>query len=249
MIHAPRAVKWMAVLAWLSVSAGAHAADSNPPATGFDVAGSDPKAMELADRTMAAMGGRAAWDNVRVIGWTIFKRNHVWDKWTGDYRLEADSTLVIMNINSKQGRVWEKGVEVTDSARRAETLAEAMSIWINDSYWLVMPYKLKDTGVTLHYAGEQKTEDGRAADAIQLTFANVGDTPENKYLVWIDRESGLVSQWAYFEKASDAEPKFTRPWTAWTAYDGIKIAMGRGKFDVTNVRISAHADPSAFTAR
>lgn len=248
MTHRTRAISWMAVLAMFALSAGACASDKNPPAPGFDAAGSDAKAMELADRTMEAMGGRAAWDRVRVIGWTIFKRNHVWDKWTGDYRLEADSTLVIMNINSRKGRVWEKGVEIADAARRDETLGQAMSIWINDSYWLVMPYKLKDTGVTLRYVGEQKTEDGRAADAIQLTFANVGDTPENKYLVWIDRETGMVTQWAYFEKASDTEPKFKRPWTSWTPYGDIKIAMGRGKFDVSNVRVSTTADAAAFAA-
>lgn len=242
-------VVWMcAGLALSMVACAKEPKEQNPPAAGFNAAGSDAKAMELADRTMQAMGGREAWDGVRVIGWTIFGRNHVWDKWTGDYRLEADSTLVIMNVNTKQGRVWENGVELTDAAKRDETLGQAVSIWINDSYWLVMPYKLKDTGVTLHYVGEQKTEDGRAADAIQLTFAGVGDTPENKYLVWIDRGSELVTQWAYFEKASDAEPKFTRPWTAWTPMDGIKIAMGRGKVDVTNVRVSKEPDATAFAA-
>ena len=237
-------------LAAASVLLAGHPAraGSNPPCAGFDAAGSDAKAMELADQTMDAMGGRAAWDATRVIAWTIFKRSHVWDKWTGDYRLEADSTLVIMNIITKQGRVWEKGVEVTDAAQREETLRDAMSIWINDSYWLVMPYKLKDTGVTLRYMGERETADFRAADAIQLTFAGVGDTPENKYLVWIDRETHMVSQWAYFEKASDTEPKFTRPWNAWTPYGDIKIATGRGKFEVADVRVSKNADPKAFTA-
>lgn len=230
------------------LSAHPSGAGSNPPAPGFDAAGSDKKAMELADLTMEAMGGRAAWDATRVIAWTIFKRSHVWDKWTGDYRMEADSTLVIMNVNTKEGRVWDKGVEVTDATRRGETLRDAMSIWINDSYWLVMPYKLKDTGVTLRYVGERETEDFRLSDVIQLTFAGVGDTPENKYLVWIDRETHMVTQWAYFEKASDAEPKFTRPWNAWTPYGDIKIAMGRGKFEVANVRVSKNADPKAFVA-
>ena len=229
---------------WLCTAA---VGGKNPPAGGFDMK-SDPKAMELADRTMDAMGGREAWDRVRTIGWTIFKRNHVWDKMTGDYRLEADTVVVVMNIHNHQGRVWSKGREITDAAVREQWLRDGMSIWINDAYWLLMPYKLKDTGVTLRYVGEQKTQDGRDADTIQLTFANVGDTPENKYLVWIDRETSLVSQWAYFEKATDAEPKFTRPWTNWTAFDGIKIALGRGKFDVTNVRVSGDADKTAFAA-
>jgi hypothetical protein len=236
------------VLALVLFSSAPCVAGDNPPATGFNATGSDAKAMELADRTMDAMGGRAAWDATRTIEWTIFKRTHVWDKWTGDYRMQADTTLVIMNINTKQGRVWEKGIEVTDPARRDPILRDGMSIWINDSYWLVMPYKLKDTGVTLGYAGERPTEDGRAADALELTFAGVGDTPENKYLVWVDRETGLVTQWAYFEKAGDTEPKFTRPWTTWTQFGAIKLSTGRGRFDVTGVRVSNDADPAAFAA-
>ena len=239
-------IAWAFAGALVLTGAGMCPAQENPPADGFDVAGSDARAMDLADRTMEAMGGRSAWDAVRVIGWTFLKRNHVWDKWTGDYRLEMDSTLVIMNINTRQGRVWENGVELADTTRRDAVLDRALSIWINDSYWLIMPYKLKDTGVTLRYVGEQATEDGRAADAIQLTFAGVGDTPENRYVVWIDRESSLVTQWAYFENATDAEPKFTRPWTAWTPYGDIKIAMGRGRFDIANVRVSREADPASF---
>ena len=232
----------------LFVSARSSSADENPPMPGFDAARSNARAVELADRAMQVMGGRNAWDSTRVIAWTMFKRSHVWDKWTGDYRLEMDSTLVIMNINTKQGRVWEKGAEVADSGKRDDMLGRAMSIWINDSYWLLMPYKLKDTGVTLRYVGGESTENGRAADVVELTFREVGDTPENKYRVWIDRETGLVSQWAYYENASNAEPNFTRPWNKWEHYGDIMISTGRGKFDMTGVRVSKDADTSAFAA-
>jgi len=238
----------VAVVMTLVAAHGPVRAGENPPMPGFDAAGSDAHAVQLADRTMVAMGGRAAWDAAHIIGWTIFKRTHVWDKWTGDYRLEADSTLVIMNINTTKGRVWEKGVEVTDAAKRDEVLHEGLSIWINDAYWLVMPYKLKDSGVTLHDRGEITTEDGRKADAVELTFHGVGDTPDNKYVVCIDRETGLVSQWSYFPKATDAEPRFTLPWNGWTAFGGIKLATGRGKTEVTGIRVSTTADPAAFTA-
>jgi len=236
-----------ALVALVVLAVAAPAAD-NPPAPGFDAAGSDARAIQVADRSMEAMGGRPAWDAVRVIGWTIFKRTHVWDKWTGDYRLEADTTLVIMNVNTKQGRVWEKGVEVTEPTRRDPILDEARSIWINDSYWLVMPYKLKDSGVTLRYHGELATEDGRPADVVELTFRDVGDTPQNKYLVSVDRETGLVSQWSFFETANDAEPRLTRPWNGWTSFGAVKLSTGRGKFEVTGIRVSGEADPTAFAA-
>ena len=46
----------------------------------------------------------------------------------------------------------------------------------------------------------------------ELRFTDVGVTPNNKYRVWIDRESRLVSQWAFYADAEDAEPRFIGPW-------------------------------------
>jgi hypothetical protein len=229
------------------VAAAGAGRDANPPAPGFDEAGSDANAMKLADRVMDAMGGRKQWDEVQTIGWTIFGRTHTWNKRTGDYRLEADTTLVVMNVNTMQGRAWEKGTEVVDAARRDEVLQDAKSIWINDSYWFLMPYKLKDSGVTLKYGGEKATADGRAADMLVLTFKGVGDTPDNKYDVYVDRATGFVTQWSYYKTAADPEPRFTLPWSGWTSYDGVMLATGRGRTDVTGIRVSASDDRAAFT--
>ena len=48
--------------------------------------------------------------------------------------------LVLMNLSSKKGRVWKDGQEVTDSAVLEEALHSAESAWINDSYWVFMPF-------------------------------------------------------------------------------------------------------------
>jgi hypothetical protein len=236
-----------ALLVW--AVAAAAVAGSNPPAKGFDETGSDARAMELADRTMEAMGGRANWDAVQTIGWTIFGRTHLWNKWTGQYRLDADTLTVVMNLNTGAGRAWSKGREVTSPDSVAPILRDANSIWINDAYWLVMPYKLKDTGVTLRYAGEKATEDGRAAERLVLTFKGVGDTPDNKYDVFVDRESGLVTQWCYYKLAADSIPRFTLPWTNWTSFGAVKLATGRGKVDVTGIRVSAADEHESFEKR
>lgn len=233
-----------AVTLVLAVVAAAGA--DNPPARGFDAEGSDARAVAVADRTMEAMGGRAAWDAVQCIGWTIFGRTHLWNKWTGDYRLEADTLVVIMNVNRSDGRVWTRGAEMEGGDGRRAVLERARSIWINDSYWLVMPYKLKDTGVTLAYTGERAAEDGRLADVLTLTFRDVGDTPENRYEVYVDRETGLVSQWSFFRNAGDTEPRFTLPWTDWASYGGIRLSTGRGRAEVTGVRVSAGDESAAF---
>lgn len=226
----------------------AHAAD-NPPAPGFNAADSDPKAIALADEVMAALGGRAHWDATRYITWRFFGfRLHVWDKWTGDIRFEEGDLTVLMNIHSKQGRAFAAGAAISDPDTLAAKLDHAYRAWINDSYWLVMPYKLKDTGVTLHYRGLEATQDSRPAQVLELTFKDVGVTPQNKYAVWIDRESRLVTQWAFYRDAADAEPRFTGPWTNWQRHGSILLSDGRGERQHTEVAVFDELSRSVFTS-
>jgi hypothetical protein len=221
------------------------AKSSNPAAPTFDVAGSDVRAVAIADRVMDALGGRAAWDGTRCIEWTFAgRRKLLWDKQTGDLRLENGPRVVLMNMGMQKGRVFENGTEVTDPAKVREALDNANKIWINDSYWLFAPYKLKDSGVTLTYAGERALPDGRPADVLHLQFANVGVTPDNCYDMWIARDTQRLEQWAYFEHRGDEAAKMTTPWTDWKQYGGIWLASGHGKGPATS-EIAVYAEPPA----
>jgi len=202
----------------------------NPPAPGFDIEHSDPAAVELADSVMAAMGGRENWDNTRFISWNFFgRRNLVWDKQQGDVRIESlpDSTTYLVNINELKGRVRVKGQELTEPDSLKKMLEKAKSIWINDSYWLVMPFKLKDTGVTLKYLGEDTILTGEKCNVLELTFNNVGDTPENKYRVYVDLQDNLVKQWAYFKEASQDSASQVWPFDNYKRYGNILLSANR----------------------
>lgn len=224
------AAAFLCSLALVAAGCRAQPGAVNPPCAGFDLAGSDPRALALADEVMQALGGRAAWDKARVLQWTFFsRRKHTWDKWTGDYRLDEGNQVVLLNLETGAGRVFDKGVEVTDPPTVEAALKRTHSVWINDSYWLVMPYKLKDSGVTLRYGGEGQLEGGRPADVLELCFAGVGDTPDNRYRVFVGRDTHLVERWQYFEKRSDTEPKMDTPWTGWDWYGGIRLASSRGE--------------------
>ncbi|MEO6040011.1 MAG: hypothetical protein ABIQ93_16480, partial [Saprospiraceae bacterium] len=111
----------------------------------------------------------------------------------------------------------------------AKYLQMGKEVWINDSYWLVMPFKLRDPGVSLRYLGASKTDGGQAAELLQMTFSKVGVTPDNKYHVWVDKKTHLVTQWAYFEKYTDAKPDFQQAWTDYKPYGQILLSSGRGK--------------------
>lgn len=224
----------------LGLLAAACASDAgNPPAAGFDSAGSDPKAIEIADAVMRKMGGRENWDRTRYLTWRFFgRRLHVWDRWTGDIRFEEADRITLMNIHGMKGRAWKAGVEVTEADSLKKYVDRGFRAWINDSYWLVMPYKLKDSGVTLTYAGEAKMENGRDAYVLTLTFNAVGVTPQNKYDVFVDRERMLVEQWAFYRNASDEKPRFSGPWTGWEPHGGILLSAGRGT--------RAHSDVAVY---
>ena len=232
-----------ALLSWAAQNA---AAETHPAAEGFDQAGSDAKAIEIADAVMAKMGGWKNWDQTRYLTWRFFgRRLHVWDKWTGDLRHEDGDKLVLMNLGTKTGRVWFGGTEMTQADSVRKYVNQGYRRWINDSYWLVMPYKLKDSGVTLKYSGEDETQDGRPAHKLTLTFADVGVTPQNKYDVWVDKERNLVTEWAFYPKASDAEPRFRNPWTNWTKHGNILLSDGRG---ATRRGERKHSDIAVFDA-
>lgn len=235
------------------VVSAAPAVEENPPAPGFDRTGSDPAAVALADQVMQAQGGRAAWDNTRYLSWNFFgSRTLLWDKWTGLVRIEwlKKPLKVIVNIHQNTGKVWMDGSEQTHPDTLKKYLETGKKVWINDSYWLVMPFKLKDSGVTLKLLPPAPTQDGRHADVLQLTFKGVGVTPDNKYHIWIDRSFHLVTQWAFFNNFNDEKPRFVNPWQHYERYGTILLSDERGREGVSlaPVRVLPAVDAGVFEA-
>ncbi|ELR72440.1 hypothetical protein C900_01523 [Fulvivirga imtechensis AK7] len=226
--------------------------EENPAAEGFDQHGSDEKAIAIANTVMKAMGGRKAYDNMRFIAWNFFgARDLVWDKHTGRVRIDVPvrKTTYLVNIHTLEGRVIKDSAEITHPDSLKAYLDQAKSIWINDSYWLVMPFKLKDTGVTLKYAREDTTKAGTPADVLTLTFENVGDTPNNKYEVYVDKSDNLVKQWAYYQEAGQQAPSAIWPWDNYKEYEGVLLSADRsdGK-GPRNVRVYRELPDEVFSS-
>lgn len=222
---------------------------SYPAAKGFNKAESDAKAITIADSVMTAMGGWKNWNDTRYIKWNFFgRRTLLWDKQTGNVRIEvpADSLQLLVNVQTKQGKATEKGIEVSDSTRLKELMQQAYEIWVNDSYWLVMPFKLKDSGVTLKYVGEGTSQDEKAVEVLQLTFNEVGVTPENKYLVSVDKISNLVSEWSFYAKASDDTARFTTPWKDYQPYGKILLSGDRGRSKLSEIAVFEEVEEGVF---
>ncbi len=244
------------LLAALPIAAGeiVPAAVVGEP-VGRAVGVADARSAEIAESVMERMGGHAAWEATRFLTWNFFgSRRHLWDKHNGDVRVEGtdrnsgDTYLVLMNLDSKQGRGWTNGEEVTDPEALATLLERGEGAWINDAYWVFMPYKLRDPGVTLQHIGESEMADGRGAEVLELTFADVGNTPENKYRVYVAADSGLVEQWDFYAQAADEEPRFQIPWHDWRPHGDILLSADRGERGHSGIGVLDQVPAGAFTS-
>ena len=221
----------------------------------------DPKAVELAHGVLEAMGGQQAWDETRFIRFNFFGfRLHHWDRHTGRHRLEGkdregNSYVVLHNVNTREGTVTLGGEE-TGGEDKAQWLERAYGAWINDTYWLVMPYKLLDPGVNLAYDGSE-TVDGATFDKLKLTFEGVGLTPGDTYWAYVNRDSGLMERWAYFLESWEEGREPTHwQWLDWERHGKVMLSPRRlnpdpekgGERMLDELAVFDHLPDSVFTS-
>ena len=236
-------------------AAAAPTAPAVPPAA----ATSDPKAVAVAAASLQAMGGKAAWEGTHFLRFTFAgRRTHYWDKWSGRHRLEGktkegESYVVLDNLNTRQGTAYIAGKPV--EGEKASKLVEgSYGAWVNDTYWLLMPYKLEDPGVNLAYVGPQQV-DGKPYEEISLTFGPVGLTPGDHYSAWFNRDTHLMDRWAYLleDQPRDAAPTVWL-WQGWQRYGKIMLAPhrvqpdGQKKLELSDILVAAAMPDAVFTA-
>ena len=170
----------------------------------------DPKAVSVAESMISAMGGKGGWDKARFLrfdftvvrdGKKVASISHWWDRYDGRYRVEGvDSKSgpwkAYLNVQTREGEFFVNGARVEGEAK-ARGLENAYGRFINDTYWLLAPWKVFDPGVNLEYVGEVKTAAGQDCDEIKLSFDGVGLTPKDVYWMDIDRSTHLLDQWKY----------------------------------------------------
>ena len=161
---------------------------------------------DIAHRAVDMMAG-PAWDPARYNafsfdverdGKVIASFPQRWDRYTGDYRVsgkdrDGNDFVIVVNINTKQGKAWKNGAEVADPK---DMLTTGYRRFINDTYWLLMGFKTFDPGVHREYAGEKSDASGRSWDLVKISFdAGVGLTSADQYWMWVNRDTGLVDEW------------------------------------------------------
>lgn len=225
--------------------------NTNVAEEGFNLQGSDPAAVELADSIMSAMGGRSNWNKTRFISWNFSgRRDLIWDKQSGRVRIESpeDKAIYLINVNTGQGKVQIKGREIIEKDSLQLLIHAARGIWINDSYWLIMPFKLKDNGVTLKYLGEDTLQTGNKCNVVDLTFKDSDNRSESKYRIYVDIADNLVKQWSYFKNDTQDSATFTRPWDNYKKYGDILLSGDRADGSgPKNIKVDTDLSDKIFT--
>jgi hypothetical protein len=218
----------------------------------------DPK--QIAEQMMTAMGGVDNWNRahfvrydfiVNVGGKAVADRRHLWDKMTGRYRIDSKtkdgkSSVALFNAANQQGAVYIDGQKLEGDAA-AKAMKDAYGTFINDMYWLAMPWKWMDMGVNLKSLG-QKSLKGQNYDVVELTFGKVGLTPGDRYAAYVSPKSHLMEHWEYKLQSGN-----TGSWDwSYATTGGVMLAKNHtsadGKsIDMGDVKVMNAVDESLFT--
>lgn len=188
------------------------------------------RADTVALQVVNALGGLDTWNQIPFVRFDFAtespnrstRRRHLWNKGSGDYRIEyasgVDSTTVVLfNINTREGDAYINGVETTGDEKR-DLVARAHRMFINDTYWMLAPLKLFDDGVS-RGLGEPTAE---GESVLTLEFDSVGYTPGDRYWITVDDTTGRVAAWEYILQGENG---YRGRWT-WEDYRSIDSPAG-----------------------
>ncbi|PCJ81862.1 MAG: hypothetical protein COA57_13770 [Flavobacteriales bacterium] len=208
---------------------------------GFDYQNSDNEAIRIAEEVLEVMGGKKQWKKARYFVWTFFdERKHFWDKNTGNIRIESltDSLLIVMNVNTSEGKVFIGKEEISNPDSLKKYLERGKKTWADDSYWLVMPFKLIDKGVTLKYLGTKGNYLDVPCDVLEVTYKQGSpNTLGERFEIYVDKTERMVTQWAFYHKTSDLSPSMICPWTDYEKYHNIWLSSGRGNGELSDIYV------------
>jgi hypothetical protein len=190
-------------------------------ATAYDRAASDPKALEIADRVVAAAGGQERWAAARQIRWTqsvtkdgvSIEFEEAWDRWNGRHyqrlRTPAGDLVVMRHIYESSGTAFGESGRNRASLGKEEierAMAAARERWSFDTAVLLLPFLLQAPGSKLELSGEFAEEGQPTYDVLKLTFDAKDPTRTSTYYAMVNRETHQIQR-IEIVKAGDPDTK------------------------------------------
>ena len=215
-----------------------------------------------------AMGGQTAWDRVPYLrfdfvvvrdGKEVARFRHWWDKAQGRCRVEGPDdqqrvVTAIFDLATRKGKSFTDGIVDTDPKNVRNIIEMGYERWVNDTYWLIMPFKLHDPGTRVRYARKDVGPGGEIYDVLELSFAKgVGLTPDDRYWLFVNRTTHLLDRWEYVLTGQKPPPQ-SASWEGYTSIGPLQLALSRrfqGKsvmLRFENVAAPAAMDETVFTS-
>jgi hypothetical protein len=209
----------------------------------FDPAGSDPKAVELAQKVFAAAGGPGNWDKAKQIRWEqtitqdgkeISVADEAWDRWNarhwgrlkqgekwvnGAHELYGDFSIAYLESANgyRQALSPDEKAHVIDLAKKAFNVNTAV---------MCLPFVMMEPGVKLVDKGPIKENEGeKEYEQIELIFpaADTARPGSVSFDAYVDRESGVIHRVDY----TTPQGHFAYVLDGWVTVGGLKFAGKR----------------------
>ena len=229
----------------------------------FDRQGSDPKAIEIAEKVLAAAGGRSGWDAAKQIRWkqtvtsdgkVTLETEQAWDRWNARHhgRLAIGEGSIVVGYElygrfsmgfMEEGRKKEN----LDDESRAKALAKAKSVFNVDTAVLTLQFLMLEPGATLEYVGPAKDDAGNEGyDEVAVTF---GDPlrKELEFHAIVDRTSNELRRIEMLKIGTIQKVGYSLQ--GWTRVGGLSFATQRTNLGysgettaIKDIRVSSPED-------
>lgn len=226
----------------------------------------DPGAERLVDGWIAAAGGPRVWDAARTLRYTITtvwydttgtelrrRPRHVRiDKAPGAYRVRVERREAVGDYvqvwDGARGWASLNGAPLADSAR---AVTEIQYVAGDLTYWVGLPWKLRDPGVNLTLTAHQE---------VAVTFGSgVGLHSGDRFWYYWSSASPLPTHVDYIEQGHDENDRHRVLFAEWQRFGPVVYASKRVLLDqrgrplraflVSDVAINGKLAPGLFTCR
>ena len=209
----------------------------------FDIAHSDPAAVDLVDTVLAVAGGEKKWADIRFIQWKDGDRSFYWDKTASNVRIESptEKTVSIVNLNTVNGQVKVDGKVVNDTdATYQDLIKKEKEKWLASAAKIFFPFLLKREAFALKYLGEENLN-SRTCNVLVVT-----DTiAALSYKLFVDLHKNTIEQAQSLKFNSDSVVS-TMTFADYKDFDGIRVAIPEGS-GVKDVAVNAKISEKLFT--
>ena len=212
-------------------------------ATAFDRSASDAKAVEIADRVIAAAGGQDKWNAVKQVRWTqsvttgeagkppvVFEE--AWDRWNGRHydrlRGEGGDLVVMRSLYEASQAVYRESGSARQSVARADVeggLSNARQRFEFDTGLLLLPFLLEAPGVTLTLGPEVVAEPGQPPyDDLKVTFDPKDPTRTSIIHALVNRTTNQIDRVEIVKPGDPDTKRIGYKASAWIDVGGLKLA-------------------------